>query len=182
MANDDVATAVIAAVALLGAGLGRLLVFDPFTQDYKQAAIGSYILGADYIYGANKFKLCKEVENAVVPADGDIAFHDDSGVVGEVTTDYSENLADLLRPVGAYVNAPADGDHFFLLVKGYHPDVNNTGADTITAGLDLIATAVDHGLVVAGARTLAASVGIAAAADVDGTDKVAVRLNCEVNW
>lgn len=182
MANDDLATSVIALASQTGAGLGRILPVDPFTLSEGLDAAAPYVLGAEYIYGANKFRFVKEVANAVPLVDGSTVFHDDSGVRGEVTADYSENLGDALRPVGVAVHPIGDGKYGWILVEGEHPDADNNGDDDIVAGNDLIATAVDHGLLNAGARTLATGVGIALSDDVDGANTVRVAVNCSANW
>jgi len=180
--NDRLVEAAESIAESFGTGLGAILSIDPLTEDFNQADPGNYVLGKMYSRGQRTYVFCKEVANAVPGVAGDVAFHDDSGVRGEVTTDYSENLADLLRPVGVYPNSPDDGNYFFLLVLGPYATVNNNGDDDITAGLDIIATAADHGVVNAGARTLATGVGIAYEADVDGANTVGVNVNCLANW
>jgi len=111
-----------------------------------------------------------------------VVFHDDSGVRGEVTADYSENLGDVLKPCGVGVHVIGDGKYGFLLVNGEHDAVKANGDDDLIAGSDLIATAVDEGVVNGGARTLATGVGIALAEDAATGTLVRAAVNCEANW
>lgn len=181
MANDDIRDAIVAAAAALGAGLGRMLTFDPKTQDYKQAAVGGYTLGAKYFFGADEYRYCKQGD-AIAPVVGGAAFHDDSGVFGQVTNDYSESLGDVLIGAGCYVNIPAQNDHFFLLTKGRHSTLKMNADDDVIAGDEIIITAVDNGLHNKGARTIGTGAGVSLAADVDAADTCDVRVNYEANW
>lgn len=137
---------------------------------------GDYVWYKHATYGWWKLRYC-QILNPVTTAAGQVNYPvaiTGSTVTNDITGGTSVPLAVIFA--GLSLKALTASYWGYFLVQGYYPTVKTSGADDIAAGEAIICHGSTDGTVdgVAAGSTTVACVGVAAAADVDADNTVAV--------
>lgn len=149
------------------------------TGGLYNSTVREYGLGVKYDYIDTAGNLCTaryvQFVDAIAYVLGGIVFWSDDYVSAtatplyKVTNDYSENLGDVLLPVGVCYGVQTTGNYGFVQTRGPGTILHNNDDDAV-AGSDLIATAADNGVANVGTRTPSTGVGYGLLAVVAGTN------------